>query len=118
MIRLLLVLTVCVWGWSFVATKICLAYLTPLQVIGLRYLLGLPVMGAVLLAKRRPIRVPRAEYPWILAAAAAITIHFLVQVIGMQYTTATNTGWLIAVTPLVLAVLSALMGANYGANLA
>ncbi|HOD66809.1 MAG TPA: DMT family transporter [candidate division Zixibacteria bacterium] len=107
MIRLLLVLTVCVWGWSFVATKICLAYLTPLQVIGLRYLLGLPVMGAVLLAKRRPIRVPRAEYPWILAAAAAITIHFLVQVIGMQYTTATNTGWLIAVTPLVLAVLSA-----------
>ncbi len=106
LVRLLLILTVCFWGWSFVATKICLDYLTPLQVVGLRYLFGLPVMLAVLVGKRRRIEIERRDYPMFLAAAAVITIHFLVQVTGMQYTSATNTGWLISVTPLVLAVLS------------
>jgi len=106
LIRLLLILTVCFWGWSFVATKICLDYLTPLQVVGLRYVFGLPVMLAVLIGKRRRFDIERRDYPMFLAAAAVITIHFLVQVSGMQYTSATNTGWLISVTPLVLAVLS------------
>ncbi len=108
-IRLLMILTVCIWGWSFVATKVCLEYLTPIELIGWRYILGLPIMGAVILIKRRPIRIPRGDFPWFLAAAAAITAHFLVQIIGMQYTTATNTGWLISVTPLVMAVLSYLI---------
>lgn len=106
MIKILMVLTVCLWGWSFVATKVALEYLSPLQVIGLRYCLGLPVMLAVLLGKRRRISIERRHYKTFLAAAAVITVHFLIQVTGMQYTTATNTGWLISVTPLVLAVLS------------
>lgn len=105
-IRFLMILTVCIWGWSFVATKVCLEHLTPIELIGWRYIIGLPIMGAVILVKRRPIRIPRGDYPWFLAAAAAITVHFLIQIIGMKYTTATNTGWLISVSPLVLAVLS------------
>ena len=106
LIRILMVLTVCFWGWSFVATKICLDYMTPLQVVGLRYLLGLPIMLAVVVAKRRKFSISRRDYPMFLYAAAVITIHFLIQVGGMQYTSATNTSWLISVTPLVLAVLS------------
>ncbi len=106
LIRLLLIMTVCFWGWSFVATKICLDYMTPLQVIGLRYLLGLPIMLAVLIGKRRRFAIERRDWPTFGWAAAVITLHFLIQVTGMQYTSATNTGWLISVTPLVLAVLS------------
>lgn len=106
LVRFLLILTVLLWGWSFVATKICLEYLSPVEIIGWRYVIGLPLMGVVILAKRTPFRIPRGEYGWFLAAGGTITTHFLIQVIGMQYTSATNTGWLISVTPLVMAVLS------------
>jgi len=104
--RLLMLLTVTLWGWSFVATKICLDYMTPLEIIGLRYLLGLPVLLAIILFKRLRMRLARHDVGVILLASAVITVHFLIQITGMKYTTATNTGWIIAVTPLVLVVLS------------
>ncbi|HWR81931.1 MAG TPA: DMT family transporter [Candidatus Deferrimicrobium sp.] len=106
LVRLLLLLTVISWGWSFVATKVCLSYMTPLEVIGLRYLIGLPVLLAILLAKRLRLRLTRRDFSMALLAAAAVTAHFLIQITGIKYTTATNTGWIIAVTPLALAVLS------------
>jgi len=104
--RALLLLTVTVWGLSFVATKICLGYMTPLEIIGLRYLLGLPVLLTVILLKRVKLRFNRKDLRNILLASLVITIHYLIQITGIKYTTATNTGWLIAVTPLVLVVLS------------
>jgi drug/metabolite transporter (DMT)-like permease len=104
--RLLMLVTVTFWGWSFVATKICLDYMTPVEIIGLRYLLGLPVLLAIILFKQVRIHLSRHDTGVILLASGVITVHFLIQVTGMKYTTATNTGWLIAVTPLVLALLS------------
>ena len=43
----------------------------------------------------------------IIIASAVITVHFIIQVIGINYTSATNTGWIISVTPLVMVALSA-----------
>ncbi len=106
LIKLLMIATVCFWGWSFVATKICLEYMTPIEVIGLRYLLGVPILGAVIASKRMSLRVGRADLRPILLGAAVITIHFTIQITGMKYTTATNTGWIISVTPLVMMILS------------
>jgi drug/metabolite transporter (DMT)-like permease len=106
LVRLLMLLTVIFWGWSFVATKICLNYMTPLEVIGLRYLLGLPVLLSVILFKRVKLDFQRKDLGIVLLASVVITTHFLIQITGMKYTTATNTGWIIAVTPLVIVVLS------------
>jgi len=107
-VRLLMFATVCFWGWSFVATKICLNYMTPLEVIGLRYLLGLPVLAGVIISRKMSLRINRRDLFPIIGASIVITIHFLIQITGMKYTSATNTGWLISVTPLVMMVLSAL----------
>ncbi len=104
--RLMMLATISFWGWSFVATKICLNYMTPLEVIGWRYLLGLPVLLVIVVLKGFKPRFSRHE-GWILGVSAlVITAHFLIQVTGMKYTSATNTGWLIAVTPVALAVLA------------
>ncbi len=104
--RALMLLTVTFWGWSFVATKICLDYMTPLEVIGLRYLLGLPLLLVVILVKRVKLSFARKDLGLVILASIVVTVHFLIQITGMKYTTATNTGWIIAVTPLVLMVLS------------
>jgi RarD protein len=106
LIRLLLLFTVIVWGWTFVATKICLDFVNPVELLGLRLLLGLPVLLAVIVFKKVRFEFTRAEWGRVLIGAAVITAHFLIQINGMRYTTATNTGWIISVTPLVMAVLS------------
>ncbi len=104
--RSLLILTVGVWGSTFVATKICLEYLTPAEIFGLRLLLGVPVLLGMIAAQKIPLRFTGAEKVRLVSGSGVLTLHFLIQITGMQYTSATNTGWIIAVTPLVLLILS------------
>lgn len=104
--RLLLLFTVVVWGSTFVATKILLGYVNPMELLGLRMLIGIPLLALLLLAKRVKLSFTRREHAAILVGSAIVTAHFIIQITGLQYTTATNTGWLIAITPLALAILS------------
>src|ERR1043165_10174961 len=99
---LLLLICVVIWGWTFVASKICLDYLNPYQLIGLRFAIGLPLLLAIIRLKRIPVVFSKREYRALFAGAAIIAFHFIIQVIALQYTTPTNTGWLIAATPLAL----------------
>lgn len=108
-IRLILLFCVIVWGWTFVATKICLAYLNPIELVGLRFLIGLPLLYAVIRMKGMTIDFVRREYRSLAIGGAIITVHFLLQALALNYTSATNTGWIIAVTPLAMAALSYLI---------
>jgi drug/metabolite transporter (DMT)-like permease len=104
--RILLLSAVVIWGWTFVATKILLAEIGPVEIFGLRLAIGLPFLGAVLLVKRVPLRFAREDARPLLLGGAIFALHFLVQIVGLMTTTATNTGWIISVSPLALAVLS------------
>lgn len=103
--NILLLLTVIVWGWSFVATKICLEYLSPVETIGLRLLVGVPIL--LVLVKLRKVRLNLNYRNRNLSLAALIiAAHFIIQSTGLKYTSATNTGWIIALIPLIVAVLA------------
>lgn len=103
--NILLLLTVIIWGWSFVATKICLEYLTPVETIGLRLLVGVPTL--LILLKFRKVRLNlNYRHCNLSLAALIIAAHFIIQSTGLKYTSATNTGWIIALIPLIVAVLA------------
>src|SRR3970282_1875666 len=104
--RVLLLSAVVMWGWTFVATKILLADLGPVEIFALRLAIGLPFLGGVLLVRRVPLRFARTDGPPLLLGGAIFTLHFLAQIAGLVTPTATNAGWIIAVSPLALAVLS------------
>lgn len=104
--RFLLLFTVIIWGWTFVATRICLEFVNPAELLGLRLLIGLPVLLTVILLKRVRFNFSGSDWKRVAIGSAVITLHFLIQITGLQYTTATNTGWIISVSPLVMAVLS------------
>lgn len=104
--RILLLAAVILWGWTFVATKILVAELGPIEIFALRLAIGIPFLAVVLLASRVPLRFNRADVRPLLTGGTIFTSHFLVQIAGLETTTAINTGWIISVTPLVLAILS------------
>jgi drug/metabolite transporter (DMT)-like permease len=104
--HLLLLSAVVLWVWTFVATKILVEGLGRIVMLAFRLALGLPGLGLVLRVRRVPLRFAREDARPLLLGGLAFTIHFLVQVLGLTMTTAVNTGWIIAVTPLALAVLS------------
>ena len=108
-IRLLLLFCVIVWGWTFVATKICLAYLDPFELVGLRFLIGLPILFLVIKGKKFEMTFSRNEYRALAIGSLIIGLHFVLQAVALNYTSATNTGWIIAVGPLAVAGLSYLI---------
>lgn len=115
--HVLLLLAVVIWGWTFVATKVVVAEIGPVEVFALRLAIGLPFLGAVLLAKRVPLSFTRVDARPLLVGGGIFTLHFLVQITGLELTTATNTAWIITITPLILALLSVfLLGERIGAR--
>jgi drug/metabolite transporter (DMT)-like permease len=104
--RILLLCTVIVWGWTFVATKVLVAEVGPVEIFALRLAIGLPFLGILLLVRRVPLRFARGDALPLLLGGAIFTLHVLVQIAGLETTTATNTGWIIAVSPLAIAILS------------
>lgn len=107
--HVLLFSAVVIWGWTFVATKILVAELGPVEILALRLALGVPVLAFVLRVRRIPLGFTRADVRPLLLGGGILTAHFLVQIAGIVLTTATNTGWIISVSPLAIAVLSFLL---------
>lgn len=101
--RLLLISTALIWGSTFVATKILLGYVSPVEVLGLRLLLAFPVLLGIIRLNKIKFAV-KGNWRPLLVAAFVIGFHFIIQITGIKYTTATNTGWIISLTPLVVAV--------------
>lgn len=111
-------LAVALWGASFVATKVALAEITPLAVVVMRFALGLVTIGIVL-AIRRQLHLPRrSDVAWLaLLGLNGITVHQLLQANGLVTTTATNSGWLVALIPIFTAVLAWLVvGEAFGTS--
>jgi drug/metabolite transporter (DMT)-like permease len=103
---LYLLLCVTIWGWTFVATKLCLKYLDPVELLAVRLVIGVPFLWLVVAAKKIRLTFGSKDRKAILLAAAIIVIHLLIQAFALKYTSATNTGWIIGVTPLVMAVMA------------
>ncbi len=106
---LMLLAAVIIWGWTFVATKVLLEFCNPGQLLGLRLMLGLA--GLLLIAKVRGValKVQPGSGLILLIGALILPLHFYVQIVGLRHTSATNTGWILAVSPLVIVLISGLL---------
>ena len=93
------------WGASFIATKIVLDELNPLSIIYFRLLFGIITVTAIALKRKRSFKMRISDMKGILLLAAISTTHLWIQVTGLQYTSASNTGWIIGVIPVIMAVL-------------
>ncbi|HEV8581817.1 MAG TPA: DMT family transporter [Thermoanaerobaculia bacterium] len=101
---------VTVWGASFIATKIALTEIAPVTVVWLRFAMGVAVMGAVV-ARRRQLAVPSpADLAYFTGLGfLGITFHQWLQSNGLVTAQAGTTAWIVASTPIFMALLGRLV---------
>lgn len=98
-------LAVSFWGVSFIATKVALRELQPLVIILIRQLLGVSLLFVLALKQKRSFKINARDHAGVLLLAIIASIHLGIQVTGLQYTSATNTGWIIGITPVFMGIL-------------
>ena len=106
--RLGVLLAVVFWGISFVATKAALAEITPITLIFTRFALGVALLLAIAAARGQALVPPREMWRSLaLMGFVGVFVHHMIQSHALTLTSAVNTGWLIGLTPLWSALLSA-----------
>ncbi|QQS36204.1 MAG: DMT family transporter [Ignavibacteriales bacterium] len=101
------------WGVSFIATKVALDELVPLSIIFLRLILGTIFLSVIAVRTKKSFAVNLKSHGGILLLALIAVFHLWIQVTGLQYTSAANTGWIIGITPVFMALLGLLFLKEY-----
>lgn len=98
-------LAILFWGASFIATKYLLAELTPETIISMRLILAITLLLSIALIQKRDFSINFKSHLYILVLAMIAVFHLWIQVTGLKFTTASNTGWIIGTAPIFMAVL-------------
>ena len=97
--------SVILWGASFVATKSLLDSLTPLSIIYIRLAFGLAFAFMIAFFRKRDFLIKKKDIKGIFILAIISISHLWIQVTGMQFTSASNTGWIIGIVPAIMAIM-------------
>lgn len=89
-----LVTVTIIWGGGFVASDIALKTLAPFQIMFLRFLIGAICMGV--LARKEIKTITKDEIFCGFLLGAALFTGFALQIVGLQYTTASKNAFLTA----------------------
>ena len=103
---LLILLAIIFWGASFVATKTLLLEIKPVTIIILRLLIASVLLTTIAISTRRNFSINLKSHGWIFILALIAVFHLWIQVTGLQYTTASNTGWIIGTAPIFMAIMA------------
>ena len=79
--------------------------LTPETIISLRLILAITLLLIIALIQKRDFSINLKSHSYIFLLAIIAVFHLWIQVTGMKYTTASNTGWIIGMAPIFMALL-------------
>lgn len=98
-------ITILIWGTTFLSTKVLLAVLQPVEILFFRFLLGLL---ALLLACPRRLKgtTRRQELTFAGAGLCGVCLYYLLENVALTYTLASNVGVILSVAPFFTALLS------------
>ena len=99
------IVTIIIWGTTFVSTKVLLDTYSPIEILLLRFMLG---YAALWIASPHILRFHswKEERLFIAAGFTGVFLYYLVENIALIYTNASNVGVIIAVSPFFVALFS------------
>ena len=102
------------WGMSFMFTKGALDYMSPFHLLGLRFAAAVLAMGFLRVIRVIRISITPSDYLTLLPLAFFQPIlYFSSETMGVLLTSASYSGMMIAIIPIFVAILSALILREY-----
>lgn len=98
-------LTIAIWGTTFISTKVLLTDFQPVEILFFRFVLG---FLALLIVYPRLLKGTtfRQEVTFAAAGLCGVCLYYLLENIALTYTMASNVGVIISVAPFFTAILS------------
>ena len=96
--------TILIWGTTFIASKMLLTEFSPFQTMFLRFLVAYVVL--LFLNHKFPKVVWKEELMFLLLAVFGSTLYFICENIALTYTLASNVSIIIALAPILTALLA------------
>lgn len=96
-------LTIVIWGTTFISTKILLEDFQPVEILFFRFLIGFFAL-LVVCPKRLKGTSGRQEATFAVAGLCGICLYYLLENISLTYTLASNVGVILSVAPFFTAI--------------
>lgn len=101
-------LTIIIWGTTFISTKVLLVDFEPVEILFFRFILGFFALFAAC-PRRLKTAGRNEELTFAAAGLCGICLYYLLENIALTYTLASNVGVIISVAPFFTAILSHLL---------
>lgn len=101
--HLFALITIFIWGTTFISTKILLEAFSPIEILFLRFTIGFVVLLLVY-PHRLKVKERKQELYFAAAGLCGVTLYFLLENIALTYTFASNVGVIISVAPFFTAI--------------
>ena len=103
--HVLTLMTIIIWGTTFVSTKVLLEAFTPIEILFFRFTLGYLSLWAIY-PRKGTYGTLRQELLFAAAGLCGVTLYFLLENIALTYTFASNVGVIISIAPFFTAFLA------------
>lgn len=98
-------LTIIIWGTTFISTKVLLTDFQPVEILFFRFMMGLLALLAVYPHRLKKV-TGKQELTFAAAGLCGICLYYLLENIALTYTMASNVGVIISVAPFFTAILT------------
>lgn len=101
--HLSVVITILIWGTTFVSTKVLLKDFTPIEILFFRFMIGYVTLLLVYPHHVKTLNLKQELY-FVAAGLFGVTLYFLLENISLTYTLASNVGVIISIAPFFTAI--------------
>ena len=98
-------LTILIWGTTFISTKVLLADFQPVEILFFRFVMGFLAL-LIVYPHRMKGTTAKQEFTFVAAGLCGICLYYLLENIALTYTLASIVGVIISVAPFLTAILS------------
>lgn len=98
-------ITILIWGTTFISTKVLLVDFQPIEILFFRFLMGLLAL-LIVYPHRLKGTTMKQESIFVAAGLCGVCLYYLLENIALTYTMASNVGVIISVAPFFTAILS------------
>ena len=98
-------LTILIWGTTFISTKVLLVDFQPVEILLFRFVMGLLAL-LIVYPHRMKGTTRKQELTFVVAGLCGVCLYYLLENIALTYTMASNVGVIISVAPFFTAILS------------